>query len=240
MRLCTQRMGKETCIEQMARTLRELQELRGLSYDEWVQEHLRWEDWGALRKQAEEFAARELQRRGRERGEVLPGGYDAESIAGQVIADMLEGKSRLQIGWTREQLVRELRRLILGKIRLLGMLKDASSVYRGVNGNCGIVPGERCGPAETGFEALARREEERRLEQVREWADGLLASEPVLADIFGCWWEGIEKPAEVGRRLGLEPAAVVKAGKRLGRRLVRWGAKGVLWTEPRMHTKGRK
>jgi len=46
-----------------------------------------------------------------------------------------------------------------------------------------------------------------------------LSGEPELAALFGCWWEGVRKPAAIGRRLGMEERAVRAAGKRLERRL---------------------
>jgi hypothetical protein len=53
---------------------------------------------------------------------VAPRGYDAEAIAYEVIGEMLQGKSRMVAGWTRERLVKELERMISGKVRALNSL----------------------------------------------------------------------------------------------------------------------
>jgi hypothetical protein len=97
---------------------------RKLSPAEWCAERLRWEDWDSLSREALAMARKELRRHGR--GGVLPGGYDAESIAAQAIADLMSGKARAPVGPTQERLVKKLEGLIQGKIRLLGMLKETS------------------------------------------------------------------------------------------------------------------
>jgi hypothetical protein len=96
-----------------------------LNLPEWVKSRLGWEDWERLGPEAARLAQMELSRRRRKSsGEVLPGGYDAESIAAQAIMDLLEGKGRLAPGWTGSRLVRELERLIRRRVRLLASLKE--------------------------------------------------------------------------------------------------------------------
>jgi hypothetical protein len=209
-------------MEQMDRLLRELHDLRGRGSDAWRQEHLRWEDWGRHQKEAAVYAAQELRRRGRRSGAVLPGGYDAESIAGQAVADVLEGKSRLTVGWTRGRLMQELRRRIRGKIRLLGMLKEGAKADGGPDPKFVGKVEEVGGPEEDGFEVLARLEDEGLLQRMKGQVEGFLSGESTLARVFGCWCEGIDKPAEIGRRLGMDAGMVASACKRLRRRLARF------------------
>ena len=45
----------------------------------------------------------------------------------------------------------------------------------------------------------------------------------MLRGIFECLWAGITKPAEIGRELGMEKGEVMKARRRLDRRLARLG-----------------
>ena len=78
----------------LAELAREYEErLQGL---ERVQSRLRWEDWEALRAEAVEIAREEIRRRRWRgaRGGVLPGGYGAEDIADQTIAEMIGGVCR--------------------------------------------------------------------------------------------------------------------------------------------------
>jgi hypothetical protein len=98
--------------------------LRG---QELVQSRLRWEDWESLRAETAAFAKKEIRRRKWRgaRGGVLPGGGDAEDIADQAIGDLLSGKGRVAIGFVRERLVKELKRLVSGKVRVLHGLREA-------------------------------------------------------------------------------------------------------------------
>jgi CRP-like cAMP-binding protein len=98
--------------------------------EEYVQSRLRWEDWETLRPEAVAFARDEIRRRRwrGKRGGVLPEGYDAEGVANQVIGEMMAGKCRLAVGWTRERLVNELKRLVSQRVRVLHRLKETQTV----------------------------------------------------------------------------------------------------------------
>jgi hypothetical protein len=86
-----------------------------------LHKRIRWEDWVTLLPELVEFARSEIRRRrwrgGRSR--VLPEGYDANSVAAEVIRQVLQGKGRLAVGWTRERLVKELQRKVSNEVRLL-------------------------------------------------------------------------------------------------------------------------
>ena len=102
----------------------------GARIDRWVQERLRWENWESLRKEAQEFAAREIRRRKwrGSRGGVLPEGMEAEDVVDQAIAEVLSGKCRLALGWVRERFMKELQRVIGQKIRQLHARKETRAM----------------------------------------------------------------------------------------------------------------
>ena len=196
---------------------------------ELVQSRLRWEDWEGLRKEAVEAAKVEIRRRRWRgaRGGVLPDGYDAEGIANQVIEEMLGGHCKLAIGWTRERLVKELQRLVSQRVRVLHGRKEAASVRNEWDATR-VKEGERrvsafakvAGNERSAYEALAEKED---AAEMREKIEAFLKEEPVLKGIFECLWAGITKPAEIGRELGMEKGEVMKARRRLDRRLARLG-----------------
>ena len=173
-------------------------------------------------------AKRELGRR-RWRGErkgVVPRGYDAEAIASEVMMEMLEGKSRLVAGWTRERLMKELERLISGKVRLLHSLKETHAMRNewrmaGQDGDGKLVSILRAVPGDDpgGYEAAVEAEEGR--ESLRSWVESHLEGEPELRAVFGCLWEGERRTREIAKKLGKTEREVWLARRRLTRRLER-------------------
>ena len=210
---------RESFEEKLAKLAQECE--RKLTNQEWVKERLGWEDWEGLRREAVAMAELVLKRR--RRGMVLPGGYDAESIADQVIADVLEGKGRIAPGWTRARLMKELERLVLGKIRLLQMLKETSVTgtewRRNANGQEVSVLANVRDESANGHERLVGQEEEQRREQLVGKVKEFLAAEPELAGLFECRCQGMTNPAKIAERLGMDEAALIRARKRLDRRL---------------------
>lgn len=69
---------------------------------------------------------------------------------------------------------------------------------------------------------MAAREAEEERERLKEKVKGLLAEEPELAALFECRWLGLTKADEIGRRLGMSEAEVLRARKRLDRRMAAW------------------
>lgn len=142
---------------------------------EWVKKRLGWEDWETLGPEAVRFATAEVKRRRRlEGGEVLPGGYDAESIAAEAIVNLLEGKGRLAAGSTRSRLVKELERLIRRRIRLLASLKELRVTRGGLEAEQANPESELARVVEqvpdgvgSGYEAVVAREAEERRERLR-------------------------------------------------------------------------
>jgi hypothetical protein len=63
-------------------------------------------------------------------------------------------------------------------------------------------------------EPLEREDEK---EELRKEIESFLEAE--LKELFGCLWAGVKKPAEIARRLGVDPREVIKARKRLDRRM---------------------
>jgi hypothetical protein len=208
-------------MEQIWREVEEKQTKEG-----WVRSRLQWEDWESLAQDAVKLAKQELRRR-RWRGArsgVVPRGYDAQTIAWEMIGEMVQGKSRLMPGWTRERLLKELERLISGKVRLLNSLKET----RAVRNEWDISPpkenGERVsilsgvpGEEKTAYDVAVEAEEGP--ESVRKSIEAQLESEPELKAVFGCVWEGERVSGKIAQRLGMEEKAVVLARRRLRRRL---------------------
>jgi hypothetical protein len=200
--------------------------------EELVLSRLRWEDWASLRQETVAFAQEEIRRRKWRgaRGGVLPGGRDAEDVAGQAIGELLSGKGRLAPGWTRERLVRELRRLVGRRVRVLHGLREASAMrseWEAVAPQNGAEPVSVFEGMADGSEAAAERQE--MLVELRRVLEKHLEREPELRGLFGCLCAGITKPEEIARRLGMEQREVRNARKRLERRLA--GFRGRLKAE---------
>src|SRR5947209_1138953 len=105
-------MAKETWAMRAARLLEEARN-RG-TVEEGVRERLGWEDWETLLPELIGFAKVEIGRR-KWRGSkwgVLPEGFDANSVAAEVVQAALQGEARLAPGWTRERLMNELKRKV--------------------------------------------------------------------------------------------------------------------------------
>lgn len=224
-------------MDRTARIMARLAELareyeQKLRPEEYVQSRLRWEDWETLRPETVAFARDEIRRRkwrGR-RGEVLPEGYDAEGVANQVIGEMMAGKCRLGLGWTRERLANELKRLVSQRVRVLHRLKETQTVrseWQGRNGEgepVSLLKGIRDN-GETADEATIRREEEERRERLMKEFGEFLEREPELRGIFECLCAGVVESKEMAQRLGMEVEAVVRGRKKLERRVGEFGRK---------------
>ncbi len=222
--------------QRLARRMEELwrEATRKLTVGEWSKSRLQWEDWETLGPEAVELAKQELRRRRWRgaRGGVAPRGYDAEAIAYEVIGEMLQGKSRVGAGWTRERLVKELERMISGKVRALNSLKETKAMRnecdispRKASGEPVSVLPQVLGEEQSGYEALVEAEEGR--ESLRRRIEAQLEAEPELKAVFGRLWEGDEQSAEIAQRLGMEAKAVVLARRRLARRLKRLRGTGL-------------
>ncbi|HEV2208124.1 MAG TPA: hypothetical protein VG167_05075 [Verrucomicrobiae bacterium] len=213
--------GHEVFLAKLAEIGREYEER--LRPEQMVQSRLRWEDWETLRKEAVAFAEREIYRRKwrGSRGGVLPEGYDGEAVANQAIGEMLAGKCRLAFGWTRERLVRELKRLVSRRVRVLHRLKEAWSVrseWEGVEAEGESMLDKVGGDGVGVDEEVMQSEEELWREGVVRRFEELLGPEPELRAIFGCLCAGATESKEIARRLGMDEASVVRGRKKLARR----------------------
>jgi hypothetical protein len=81
---------------------------------EMVLERLGWEDWSQLLADMVRYAEEQMRRRmpGCENGLVLAGGHDANDVASEAVAEVLAGKCRVALGWTRSRLEAELERRV--------------------------------------------------------------------------------------------------------------------------------
>src|SRR5436190_11350380 len=203
----------------------------------WVRERVGWEDWGTLLPEAVQFAAIEVGFRFWRGawGGVLPEGYDANSIAAEVIQGMLTGKCRLALGWTRERFVKELQRRIRNEVRRLASLIEASkmrnewdllpldeedepqSIFDG-------MPGSTADPREV----AEQNEEDAWREKVRADLNEHLRDDKEAQGVFNCLCEGVVKRRKIAERLGMSVEAVTAARKRLERKVEDYKYEGFL------------
>lgn len=201
--------------------------------EEWVQSRLRWEDWGTLLPELVQYARREIRRR-RWRGErsgVLPEGYDANSVAAEVITSALRGEARLEMGWTRERLMGELKRKVRNEVRRLHKRQEA---WR-TRSEWEILAPDGNGQPRSVFELIkgvaggideARL---RKLDRERKSAELMIAEKLRGGDelkLFNCLREGVVKRREIAARLGIGVNEVTNCRKRLNRRLEELGKAG--------------
>lgn len=187
---------------------------------------MRWENWESLRKEAVEFAAREIKRRkwrGSRRG-VLPEALEAEDVVDEAIAGMLSGNCRLALGWVRERLMKELQRLISQKIRQLHARKETratrSEWEMSVPDESGkVVSILELLPDEVAEENESRSATRELCQRLKKELEQFFCEEPELAAVLGCLWAGVTKPREIARRTGIEERLVAQARKKLNRRL---------------------
>ena len=206
---------KKTYQEKLEEIAKEYE--RKLRPEERKAERLRWENWESLGREAIAIARNGLRRHGR--GMVLPGGYDAESIASQAIADLMSGKVRGPVAPTRQRLVKKLEVLIQGKIRLLTMLKETSVTRSEWDSDGGSALSQVRDETADVWQAVSAHEAEAARLQLKAAMKRSLDGEPDLAALLECRWKGMTDPAEMARELGLSEVEVVRARKRLDRRL---------------------
>jgi hypothetical protein len=188
---------------------------------EWVKSRLRWENWKVLREEAVKLAKVEIRRRrwrGAKRG-VLPRGISPEDVAGDAIAELLEGNGRLVPGFVVAKVRAELKRLVRQRVRSLHRLREAWAM----RGEWDVVaaedgqplsafermPGEDSGGVEEGAKAFWR-----------EAMGGLLENYPELTGVLECVRAGVRNPAQIGQRLGMSENEARNARRRLSKQLV--------------------
>ena len=216
--------------ERALELLAEQQAERRLPIEEWVKLRLGREDWETLRPEAVRFAKMESKRRrGWNSSEVLPRGYDPESIVAEAVGDLLEEKGLLAPGWTRERLMKALERLIRRKIRLLASLKEGRVTRGGLRLEQPEAESQSAKAAKqvpdgsnNAYEAAVAREERERQERLKGELERFLGDEPELVAVFRCLWAGMTKPAEIAARAGIEEGKVGVLRRRLERRMARF------------------
>jgi hypothetical protein len=219
---------KETIMQQLERLTKE-REVRQRP-EERIKTNLQWEDWETLLPELVAFAKQEIMRR-RWRGgrsEVLPEGYDANSVASEVIAAALRGKSRLVLGWTRERLMRELSRMVSNEVRRLHKLQETKKMRSewevlslDANGEARSVFAPMRATTSGGSlhdtELLARKKA--RAEAELKIATALRGGDEMVEKLFHCLRDGVVKRQEIAARLGMSVPGVTNCRKRLDRRL---------------------
>ena len=208
---------RELFLARLAELAREYEEpLRGW---ELVRSRLAWEDWEGLRVEAVACAKEEIRRRKWRgvHGGVLPNGCEAEDVADQAIAEMLEGRCRLALGFTRERVVAELKRLVKRRVRVLHGLRETGAMRN----EWDVVPVKEEKEPVSVFQGMAdeRGEAAKVWEEYKREFEDFLGQETELLGVFGCLWTGVTRPVEVAQRLGITEEAVGRARKKLARRV---------------------
>ncbi len=220
--------AKPTCIEEMRAILADI-EVEHLTHEEQAKKRLQWEDWNSLLSELVSYAGWQIGIRWwrGELGEgVLPEGYDANALASEAIATALRGESRLVFGWTRERLVRELKRLVSREVRRLQSLIEASRM----RSEWDILPPdeedqlqsvfeEMEGTIADGSEELMEKEEEARRERIKTGFATHLNGDKGARRVFNCLCDGILKRRDIAAKLGINVRAVTAARKRLERQV---------------------
>lgn len=232
-------VNKESWLERAARAQQEHEAKETVA--EGVQKRLRWEDWETLLAELIAFAKEEIRRRrwrGGRRG-VLPEGYEANSVAAQVIEAALEGKARLALGWTRERLMEELKRKVSNEVRRLHKLSEAKAM----RSEWDVLPPGEDGELRSVFERmkgtggmwvderhLQARDRVRKETELR-MAEALRGGDETVERLFRCLREGIVKRREIGAKLGISLEEVTNCRKRLDRKLDELGKMGTGYPE---------
>jgi hypothetical protein len=181
------------------------------------------EDWGKLLGELMLYAGERVRRR-RWSGP-LPLGYDANGLAGESIARVFSGESRLESNYSAGALRRELKRLVQGEIRRLHKRTDAREVSsewvlgrRDANGEEQSILEGMASPERDGAEVLMEAEEKvGQTELYEKLAAGLSGDEEALG-VLRCLREGRHRRADIAAQLGVEEVAVTNARKRLVRK----------------------
>src|SRR6516225_1653725 len=111
--------------------------------------------------------------------------------------------------------MKEIKRLISGKVRLLCSLKESTAMRnewdlapRNAMGEpVSILPGvPDSGP--NGYDAAVEKEER---EDLRKGIEDVLEGDAEVQGVFSCVWEGVTRPADIARRLEMGEKEVIRA-----------------------------
>jgi hypothetical protein len=158
---------------------------------------------------------------------VLPEGYDANSIASEVIDRALRGKARLVRGWTLERLEKELQRLVSNEVRRLHKRMET----RVMRSEWEVLsPNERNEPrsvfdqmkatGSSGWECkVADRKARERQGAEQRIAAELGENDRLAGKLFDCLCAGVMKRRKIAVKLGISVEEVTNCRKRLNRKL---------------------
>jgi hypothetical protein len=186
------------------------------------------ENWGELSRRAVELAAAEMNRfrwRGTRKG-ILPDGYDAPSIGGEAVAELFRGNCKLALPYSREELEREIQRLIHQQIDRLHHRRENRLIRNCADLEPPLRDGRRASVLDTvrdhhlsPDESCGSAEEQKDLERFKIVALERLAGDVEARALFGCFCEGIGKRSAQAAHLGFTSERVKNAAKRLKRKL---------------------
>ena len=157
---------------------------------------------------------------------MLPQGFDANSVASEVVMAALQGEARLAPGWTRERLMKELKRKVSNEVRRLHKLKETQSVRNewdillpAENGALrSVLAGMKSSSFMGGWDDGQVRDKVRKETELR-IAEALRGRDQAVEKLFGCLRAGVVKRREIAARLGMSLTEVTNCRKRLDRTL---------------------
>jgi len=175
-----------------------------------------------------EFAKGEIRRRrgrGSKKG-VLPEGFDANSVAAEVVQAALQGEARLALGWTRERLINELNRKVSNEVRRLHKLMETRAVRSEWDVLVPTESGEvrsvfawiKARSSAGGWDDGQVRDKVRKETEVR-IAEALRGGDESVERLFGCLRAGIVKRRQIAAMLRMSVTEVTNCRKRLDRKL---------------------
>jgi len=213
---------KETWAKRAARLLEETQTRETVK--DGVQKRLQWEDWETLLPELIEFAKGAIARRRWRGSKKLPEGFDANSVAAEVVQAALQGEARLALGWTRERLLNELNRKVSNEVRRLHKLVETRAVRSEWDVLVPTASGElrsvfawmKARSSAVGWDDgqvrdKVRKETEQRIAEALRGGD--------VEKLFGCLRAGIVKRRQIAAMLRMSVTEVTNCRKRLDRKL---------------------
>ncbi len=195
-------------------------------------EVLKKDNWQLLLNQALLFAAERVNRfrwRGSNRG-VLPDGYDAESIAADAVAELVQivgaRNGSQPVSFSASQLLPLARRLVWKRVDKLHRRKENFLVRNEADlAPVQIDDGEPTrlieslpDHADDPLAALLRNESRSEFEILRSRFDTFLGPDRRLRSLLACHLKGIRQPRFLAPELGLTVATTKNLQKRLRRR----------------------
>jgi len=144
-------------------------------------------------------------------------------VAQNIVLKVFAGRGQLAIGWTRQRLLEELKRLVDNELRRLNSLKEATLMLN----EWDVLPRDAEGKLRSIFEQmqatygggeLVDKKLEAAREQNRRKLESKLGGDERAKGVLNCLYSGVRKRRHIAAKLGIDVKAVTAARKRLERK----------------------